>query len=277
MKTLLCAFILLAVSSLLGQESLPTNYFKPTNIDLIGQVDSLFQVDFDVFNGEQNPEKYLDYAFDKQGNVVYYTHQAYGAYSFDFVFSVFDKSQIDYELINTIYGDADTNKFERDNKGHVVKISNSELFTEIQYDKNGRISQKNFGYVGSDFLSHTLNYSYTTADTYTETESSGENLYATREFIKGQLKLVVLDLVLGGSDITTYDYNENGDVTKVEITGPYTNLVMNYDYEYDDHNNWVKRTVMSLYEGDEAPSVSRISTRKLIYSDGHVSGYDVQY
>jgi hypothetical protein len=276
MKTILYFFTLLATIGIMGQESLLTNYFKPFNVDMSGEVDSVFQVDFEVYDGDENPSVYINYAFDDKGNLNKYTSKRYGASEFIKVQSAYENGDVKYELMTLPYASEDTNKFTRDSKGSVVEIRNTENFTKIQYDNKDRISQIDFGYSSDGFLSHTHNYTYTTNDTYTITESAADKIYATREYVKGQYRLEVIDNVLGGSDITTYSYNEKGDMSQMDISGPDTDITIKHNYEYDDHGNWIKRTDWTQYSDEEAV-LDRVSTRKIIYSDGHRTGYDVQY
>lgn len=277
-KVIISTFIILIYSmSSIAQEGVISNFFKPFWIDLNGEVDSLFQVAYETYEEEPTPTSYKDYTFDQKGNITSYVSQEYGSPVSLFVSTSYVNNKITREIIEMSYSPMDSNLFEYDKKGHLVSIKNQEYAISISYDDHHRKTKVDYSYVSDGYVYQSESYTYINDHTYSMSESYEGETFATSEFKDGKKVLYILNNPLGGSDMTTYEYNKNGDVKEIHLTGPNNlDLLIKTEYEYDDRGNWIKYTER-YYNPNEEPYSSGYTTRKLIYKDGHSTGYDVQY
>lgn len=277
MRILAYFFVLFTTNSLLAQEFMMTNYIKPSDAIIRGKVDSIFEANFNVHDDEAEFSNYVNYFYDKNGHLINFSSTTIGDAEPTTILSVYEKEVIQFELVSLPFYGVDTNKIIKNNKAQVVEIKNSDRFIRFKYDKKGRITQLDKGYNTDNFILHSLNYKYITNDTYTVTESSNGNIYATREYVNGKYSLEIFDNILGGSDITTFTYNENGDLQEMQITSFNGNeMIYTFEYEYDERGNWIKNTQWIQYPKEER-FVEKNSTRNLYYADGVSTGYEIEY
>lgn len=278
MRKTICYLLLVwgSVYPLNAQEVVVTNYFLPSRMDTRGEVDSLFQVNYSVYEDESAPVYYKNYVFDDNGRVISMMGQEHGSYSAIYVTTHYDGEKAVEETVSLPYSEDGMNTFVYNANGTVKEIRNSESVIRIGYDNQQRILQIDYAY-SDGVIFETKKYNYTTSTIYSVAESADGNVYATVEYENGKCTKSIQENGIGGSDVTTYHYNKQGDIEEMKITGGANyELTIKTEYEYDDRGNWIKYTENSSKSG-EKPYTSGYTTRKIIYKDGHTTGYDVAY
>ncbi len=278
MRKIICYFLLVwgSVYPLNAQEGVVTNYFLPSRMDTRGEVDSLFQVNYSIYEGESTPTYYKNYVFDDNGHVTSMMGQDHGAYSVIYVTTRYDGEKAVEETVSLPYSEDGTNTFVYHADGTVKEIRNRESVIRIGYDNQQRILQIDHAYSdGVIFESKT--YTYISPTVYSVVESAEGDVYATAEYEHGKCIRNTQKNGLEVGDITTYRYNEQGDLEEMKIIGlENKEFIIKTNYEYDDRGNWIKCTDRN-YRSGEKPYSDGYTTRKIIYKDGHVTGYDVTY
>lgn len=278
MTKIICYFLLIwgIVYSLNTQEGVVTNYFLPSRMDTRGEVDSLFQVNYNIYENESTPTYYKNYVFDGNGHVISMMRQSHGAYSSIYVTTLYHSDKIVEEVVSLPYVEEDTNTFAYNAAGKVVEIRNKESFIHIRYDDQERIIQIDHAY-SDGFVFEGKKYNYTSPTVYSVVELVEGNVYATAEYENGKCIRNTKKNGLETGEITNYRYNEKGDLEEMKVLGLENNqYIIKTNYEYDDRGNWIKCTERN-YRSGEKPYSDGYATRKIIYKDGHVTGYDVTY
>lgn len=276
MRKTICYLLLVwgTVFTLNAQEGVVTNYFLPSRMDTRGEVDSLFQVNYSVYENESAPTYYKYYVFDDNGHVISMIAQDHGAYASIGIITHYEDNKAIEEVVSLPYLEEDTNSFVYNTAGKVKEIRNKQALINIQYDTQQRITQIDHAY-SDGVIFETKKYNYPSSADYTVIESSEDDIQSVAEYKDG--KCIKTTLGNDGISVTTYRYNKQGDCEEMKIIeAKGGELVIKTVYEYDDRGNWIKSTTHN-YPSGEKPYSDGYTTRKIIYRDGHATGYDVSY